>query len=235
MPEQCKTQEKLCQCVDRHGSETADWIDHLLRNYAFDRLVLDYSTLEKGSEIRLCQIGHCSKCGGQICIGTVIHPCELLDDTLARVYAEASKRWRWYHKDEDFDAVFTQLFRGRDQQVARLWLDLVRTKAGQHPACLKAGETTLNIHLNKTQVERAENILSELGLSISEAVSMFLAQVLLWNGLPFGVALPDPDDREYMNLRDMSLHADDMAPTAGQLSLDNDPEIPWDKDVSAEK
>lgn len=168
MSEKCKVQESLCRCVDWHEGETADWVDHLLRNYEFDRLMLDYSTLEKGTEIRLCQIGQCSKCGGQICIGTVIHPCELLDDTLARVYAEASKRWRWYHEDEDFDAVFIQLFRGRDQQVARLWLDLVRTKAGQHPACLKAGETTLNIHLKKTQVERAENILSKLGLSMSE-------------------------------------------------------------------
>ena len=136
--------------------------------------------------------------------------------------AEASKRWRWYREDEDFDEVFIGLFRGRDQQVAKLWLDLVRAKAGQHPACLKAGETTLSIRLNKTQVERAENILLKLGLSMSEAVSLFLAQVLLWDGLPFGVALPDPDDRE------------DMAPTEGQLSLDNEPEIPWDEDVSAE-
>ena len=216
MSEKCKVQERLCRCVDWHEGETADWVDHLLHNYEFERLTLDYSTLEKGSEIRLCQIGQCSKCGGQICIGTVLHPCELLDDTLARIYAEASKRWRWYHEDEAFDEEFVQLFRGRDQQVARLWLDLVRTKAGQ-----QAGETTLNIHLNKTQVERAENILSKLGLSMSEAVSLFLAQVLLWDGLPFGVALPDPDAQE------------DMAPTEGQLSLDDEPEIPWDKDVSA--
>lgn len=129
MSEQCKAQEELCQCVDWHGSETADWVDHLLRHYDFGRLTLDYSTLEKASEIRLCQIGHCNKCGGQICIGTVIYPCELLDDTLARVYAAASKRWRWYHVDENFDEVFIHLFRGRDQQTARLWLDLVRTKA----------------------------------------------------------------------------------------------------------
>lgn len=222
MSEKCKVQERLCRCVDWHEGETADWVDHLLHNYEFERLTMDYSTLEKGSEIRLCQIGQCSKCGGQICIGTLIHPCELLDDTLARVYAEASKRWRWYREDEDFDEVFIGLFRGRDQQVAKLWLDLVRAKAGQHPACLKAGETTLSIRLNKTQVERAENILLKLGLSMSEAVSLFLAQVLLWDGLPFGVALPDPDDRE------------DMAPTEGQLSLDNEPEIPWDEDVSAE-
>ena len=221
MSEECKVQESLCRCVDWHEGETANWVDHLLRNYEFDRLTLDYSTLEKGSEIRLCQIGQCSKCGGQICIGTVIHPCELLDDTLARVYAEASKRWRWYHEDDAFDEVFIGLFRGRDQQVARLWLDLVRTKAGQ-PTDLKAGETTLSIRLNNTQVEQAEYILSKLGLSLSEAVSLFLAQVLLWDGLPFGVALPDPDDRE------------DMAPIEGQLSLDNEPEIPWDKDVSTE-
>lgn len=43
-----------------------------------------------------------------------------LAHTLARIYAEASKRWRWYHEDEAFDEEFVQLFRGRDQQVARL-------------------------------------------------------------------------------------------------------------------
>ena len=221
MSEKYKTKESLCQCVDWRDGTSADWIDHLMRDYKFDHLLLDYHDLTKDEEIRLCQIGRCNKCGGQICIGTVLHPCELLDDTLARIYAEASKRWRWYHEDEAFDEEFVQLFRGRDQQVAKLWLDLVRAKAGQHLIDLKTGETTLSIHLNKTQVERAENILSKLGLSMSEAVSLFLAQVLLWDGLPFGVALPDPDDRE------------DMAPTEGQLSLDDEPEIPWDKDVSA--
>ena len=221
MSEKYKTKESLCQCVDWRDGTSADWIDHLMRDYKFDHLLLDYHDLTKDEEIRLCQIGRCNKCGGQICIGTVLHPCELLDDTLARIYAEASKRWRWYHEDEAFDEEFVQLFRGRDQQVAKLWLDLVRAKAGQHLIDLKTGEATLSIHLNKTQVERAENILSKLGLSMSEAVSLFLAQVLLWDGLPFGVALPDPDAQE------------DMAPTEGQLSLDDEPEIPWDKDVSA--
>ena len=55
MSEKCKVQESLCRCVDWHEGETADWVDHLLRNYEFDRLMLDYSTLEKGTEIRLCQ------------------------------------------------------------------------------------------------------------------------------------------------------------------------------------
>lgn len=141
MLDKYKNKGALCQCVDWSGEDGTDFIDHLLHNYAFDRLALDYSTLDKDSEIRLCQIGHCSKCGGQICIGTVLHPCELLDDTLARIYAEASKRWRWYREDEDFDEVFVQLFRGRDQQVARLWLDLVRAKT----AALTPGEEEANV------------------------------------------------------------------------------------------
>lgn len=136
MSDKYKNKETLCQCVDWSGEDGTDFIDHLLQNYEFDHLLLDYSTLDKDSEIRLCQIGHCSKCGGQICIGTEIHACELLDDTLPRIYAEASKRWRWYHEDEAFDDVFIQLFRGRDQQVAKLWLDLVRAKA----AAMKSGE-----------------------------------------------------------------------------------------------
>ena len=115
--------------MDWRDGTSADWIDHLMRDYKFDHLLLDYHDLSKDHEIRLCQIGQCNKCGGQICIGTLIHPCDLLDDTLARIYAEASKRWRWYHEDEAFDEEFVQLFRGRDQQVARLWLDLVREKA----------------------------------------------------------------------------------------------------------
>lgn len=137
MLDKCKTKENLCQCVDWSGEDGTDIIDHLLHNYEFDRMVLDYSTLDKDDEIRLCQIGHCSKCGGQICIATVLHPCELLDDTLARIYAEASRRWRWYHEDEAFNEVFVQLFRGRDQQVARLWLDLERAKGAAQDASME--------------------------------------------------------------------------------------------------
>ena len=47
MSEKCKVQERLCRCVDWHEGETADWVDHLLHNYEFERLTLDYSTLEK--------------------------------------------------------------------------------------------------------------------------------------------------------------------------------------------
>lgn len=87
-------------------------------------------------------------------------------------------------------------------------------------------KTKLEVRLNKVQVERAEDVLGSLGLSLSEAVSMFLVQVLLQNGLPFVVNLPGRDDREIMDQVYDYLHSDlddndDMAPHEDQLSLDD--------------
>ena len=128
MLETCKDKMNFCQCVDWSPEEGPGFVDHLLGNYEFDHFELDYTSLDKGSELRLCQIGKCRQCGGQICIGAKIPACELLSDTLGRIYDAAVKRWRWYHEDEDFTPVFLNLFRGRDQQVAKLWLDLTRAK-----------------------------------------------------------------------------------------------------------
>ena len=57
----------------------------------------------------------------------------------------------------------------------------------------------LEVRLSEEQIDKTEEILSILGLSMSEAVSMFLAQVLLRGGLPFEVALPELDDQELMD------------------------------------
>ena len=54
----------------------------------------------------------------------------------------------------------------------------------------------LKVCANKDQVEHAEEILAALGLSISEAIPMFLAQIVLHDGLPFEVVLPDMDSRD---------------------------------------
>lgn len=92
-------------------------------------------------------------------------------------------------------------------------------------------KTKLKIRLNEVQVERAEEVLALLGLSLSEAVSMFLAQVLLQNGLPFVVSLSAEDDQAIMDQVYETLHGglNDMSPTDGQLSLDEDNlEVPWD-------
>ena len=54
---------------------------------------------------------------------------------------------------------------------------------------------TLHIRVNGTVKENAEEILEMLGISISDAVNMFLCQVQFKGGLPFEVTLP-PAPRE---------------------------------------
>ncbi len=49
---------------------------------------------------------------------------------------------------------------------------------------------TLHIRVNETVKKNAEETLGMLGISISEAVNMFLCQVNLTGGLPFEVKLP---------------------------------------------
>ncbi len=52
---------------------------------------------------------------------------------------------------------------------------------------------TLHIRINENVKANAEETLSLLGISISEAVNMFLCQVNLTGGLPFEVKLPAPE------------------------------------------
>lgn len=49
---------------------------------------------------------------------------------------------------------------------------------------------TLHIRVNENVKHNAEETLEMLGISISEAVNMFLCQVNLTGGLPFEVKLP---------------------------------------------
>lgn len=133
--ENCKNKEAVCQCVDWSCEDAGAVVDHLLKNYEFDHLDLDYSSLDHGAKLRLCQIGRCRQCGRPICTGTEVYARELVSDTLSAIYDAAKSRWSWYRKDsgENFDEVFLGLLHGRDQQVARLWLDLLPTMAkGQH-------------------------------------------------------------------------------------------------------
>lgn len=90
----------------------------------------------------------------------------------------------------------------------------------------------LEVQLGDVQVDKAEEILSILGLSISEGVSMFLSQVLLRGGLPFEVALPELDDQELMDRVYEALHSGSgsVVTDDNQLSLDDDLDVPWDED-----
>ena len=53
---------------------------------------------------------------------------------------------------------------------------------------------TLHIRVNETVKKNAEEILEMLGISISDAVNMFLCQVQFKGGLPFEVTLPPPPE-----------------------------------------
>ena len=97
-------------------------------------------------------------------------------------------------------------------------------------------EIELEVRLDEAQVARAEEILMILGMPLSEAVSMFLAQVLLRGGLPFNVALPEADDQELMDgfCGNLCNSFGRVNTDETQLSLDDDPDLPWDEDVAEE-
>ena len=49
---------------------------------------------------------------------------------------------------------------------------------------------TLNLRVNPTVKERAEEVLSRLGIPMSTAIDMYLNQIFLTGGIPFEVKLP---------------------------------------------
>ena len=49
---------------------------------------------------------------------------------------------------------------------------------------------TLNLRINPTVKQRAEDVLKQLGIPMSTAINMYLNQIALTGGIPFEVALP---------------------------------------------
>lgn len=62
---------------------------------------------------------------------------------------------------------------------------------------------TLHIRVNETVKANAEETLSMLGISLSEAVNMFLCQVNLTGGIPFEVKVPAPERIIVKNKEDL--------------------------------
>ena len=67
---------------------------------------------------------------------------------------------------------------------------------------------TLNLRVNPTVKERAEKVLSQLGVPMSTAIDMYLNQISLTGGIPFPVSLPKAP---------VSIHADAM--TTEEITL----------------
>ena len=51
-------------------------------------------------------------------------------------------------------------------------------------------DSTVSVRIDSELKEQAEGILKELGISVSSAFTMFYKQVVLKNGIPFDVTLP---------------------------------------------
>ena len=56
------------------------------------------------------------------------------------------------------------------------------------------GDTTVRARVDPNLKEETDKIFSELGISTTEAIRMFLAQVKLRRGLPFAVGLPSDNN-----------------------------------------
>jgi len=68
--------------------------------------------------------------------------------------------------------------------------------------------TNLYVRVEPSVKENAEMILSQLGIPMSNAVGIFLKQVILRRGLPFDVILPAPQPIDISNLTEDELSAE---------------------------
>ena len=59
---------------------------------------------------------------------------------------------------------------------------------------------TLNLRVNSNVKQRAEEVLSKLGVPMSTAIDMFLNQISLTGGIPFEVKLPQAPGSINMDL-----------------------------------
>lgn len=50
--------------------------------------------------------------------------------------------------------------------------------------------TTLNLRVNPTVKQRAEEVLLQLGMPMSTAIDIYLKQISMTGGIPFAVTLP---------------------------------------------
>ena len=57
---------------------------------------------------------------------------------------------------------------------------------------------TTSIKLDPTVKQEAQKVFNELGLSLGEAVNLFLNQVRLRKGIPFDIEIPNEDTKAAM-------------------------------------
>lgn len=65
--------------------------------------------------------------------------------------------------------------------------------------------TGLYVRMNPEKKEKAEAILKKLGLNSATAINMYYDQIILHNGIPFRIEIPNAwDNLDYMNKNEFS-------------------------------
>ena len=73
---------------------------------------------------------------------------------------------------------------------------------------MAARSSSVYVRLEPEIKEQAENVLAQLGLPMSNAIALFLRQVILTNGLPFAVTLPKRKPLFYEELSEEQFNAE---------------------------
>lgn len=79
-----------------------------------------------------------------------------------------------------------------------------------------AKTSNLNIRIDPTTKEAAEKLFSNFGISITDAVNIFLHQSLLSGGLPFAVKVPQPNFTTLAAMKDIDNMIDNNNSTSYQ-------------------
>ena len=67
---------------------------------------------------------------------------------------------------------------------------------------------TLNLRVNPTVKQQAEDVLKQLGIPMATAIDMYLRQITLTGGIPFSLSLPKaPSALNADTMTDDQLHA----------------------------
>ena len=61
-----------------------------------------------------------------------------------------------------------------------------------------AKDAYINARVDKRTKARAQKVLGQVGMTTTEAINLFLAQIVLHQGLPFDVRIPNKETRQAM-------------------------------------
>ena len=83
---------------------------------------------------------------------------------------------------------------------------------------MKEQSTTLQVRINPELRASAEAVLEELGMSTSQAVSIFLKQIVLTRSIPFRIGLPVPNAKTQEAIAEIEAKIAGRLPTHGQTA-----------------